>query len=118
MHPQKRLALTDASHPASGTPVKGYEIHLGKTDGPDRAHAWLEVGGHPEGAATANGQVRGTYLHGLFASDGFRAAYLSGLGTHSGLKFDDALEVTLDALASHIETHLNVDLLLELSETA
>ena len=81
--------------------------------GPDRARAWLHVDGRPEGAASANGRVRGCYLHGLFAADGFRAAYLAAIGgPQSELCFEDGVEATLDALADHVEAHLDLDLLL------
>jgi len=115
MRPEKRLALTSARHVASGAAVEGYEIHLGETHGPDCARAWLEVDGRPEGAASGDGRVRGCYLHGLFASDAFRAAYLADLGTVSEMRFDDSVENTLDALAAHLETHMDVDQLLALA---
>ena len=116
MKPAKRLARTEARHPASGTTVSGYEIHIGETDGPDRARAWLRVGDRPEGAASPDGRIRGCYLHGLFASDGFRAAFLEGLG-HAGpvTGYDAAVEGALDALAGHLETHLDVTALLGLA---
>ena len=113
MRPEKRLALTAAHYLATGDAVSGYEIHLGQTEGPDRARAWLHVDGRPEGAASANGRVRGCYLHGLFAADGFRAAYLAAIGgPQSELCFEDGVEATLDALADHVEAHLDLDLLL------
>ena len=117
MHPEKRLALTDAKYSATGDMVQGYEIHIGKTTGPDTARAWLEVGDRTEGAATSDGRVRGCYLHGLFASDAFRAAYLRELGGASDLQYGDQVENTLDALADHLETHMDLDLLLSLAET-
>lgn len=115
--PAKTLSLTEARYLATGDRVSGYEIHLGVTEGPDRARAWLDVAGRSEGAASADGRVRGTYLHGLFASDGFRRTYLTGLGAAvSGPGYDDGLERTLDALAAHIEAHLDLDGLLALAE--
>ena len=115
MQPEKRLALRAARHLESGAELQGYEIHLGQTTGPDCAGAWLEVGGRPEGAASADGRVRGCYLHGLFASDGFRAAYLKGLGVTSDLAYEQSVEDVLDALAQHLETHLDIDMLLEMA---
>lgn len=115
MKPAKHLSLTQATCLASGAPVAGYEIHLGETSGPDCGRAWLDVGGRPEGAAGADGRVRGCYLHGLFASDAFRAAYLSELGGTSDLAFDDSVDATLDALAAHMEAHFDIDLMLELA---
>ncbi|MEL7257777.1 MAG: cobyric acid synthase [Pseudomonadota bacterium] len=117
MHPEKRLALTKARYQATGDNVEGYEIHIGKTEGPDTTRAWLSVGHRPEGAASSDGRVRGCYLHGLFSSDAFRAAYLGELGGTSDLQFDDQVESTLDALADHLEAHLDLDLLLNLAET-
>ncbi len=119
LKPEKRLALTQATYLASGETVEGYEIHLGETTGPDCAQAWLQVGDRPEGAASIDGRVRGAYLHGLFASDAFRGAFLAELGAPSDLHYGADVEDTLDALAAHLEEHMDLDLLLSLSaETA
>ncbi|MBD3677559.1 MAG: cobyric acid synthase [Rhodobacteraceae bacterium] len=113
MQPEKRLARTEAIYRPTGDRVSGYEIHLGRTEGPDCARAWLTVDGRSEGAASADGKVRGCYLHGLFAEDAFRAAYLAECGAVSGLSYDEGLEETLDALAAHLEAHLDVAALIE-----
>ena len=113
MKPHKRLALTGARHIDSGAEVRGYEIHIGDTEGPDRARAWLAVGAATEGAASDDGKVLGCYLHGLFAADGFRAAYLERLGTVSDIgAYDATVNDTLDHLAQHLEDHLDIDALL------
>ncbi|MCR9147258.1 MAG: cobyric acid synthase [Rhodobacteraceae bacterium] len=116
MRPEKHLSLTEAAYLPTGDAVTGYEIHLGDTDGPDKARAWLRIGDRAEGAANATGRVRGCYLHGLFASDRFRAAYLAELGAPSEIAFDDQVEDTLDRLAGHLETHMDLDLLLRLAQ--
>ncbi|QYX56760.1 cobyric acid synthase [Roseovarius sp. SCSIO 43702] len=116
MHPEKRLRETEAWCRLTGTPVTGYEIHLGRTTGPDCTRAWLEIDGRPDGAADRTGRVRGCYLHGLFASDRFRSAYLAPGGAASGLRFEEGVEATLDALAAHLEAHMDLDLLLSLAE--
>ena len=120
MKPEKRLALTQARDKASGAVLKGYEIHIGTTTGPDCTRAWLEIGGadstRSEGAANASGRVKGCYLHGLFASDAFRAAYLATLGAQATLDYETGVEEVLDALAAHLETHLDLDRLLALAE--
>ncbi|MFT4148912.1 MAG: cobyric acid synthase [Paracoccaceae bacterium] len=116
MTPDKRLARVAATHAATGLPVSGYEIHIGATDGPDRARPFAYVDGRPEGARSADGRVEGSYLHGLFAADAFRAAWLSGLGAPAGgLAYGAAVETVLDRLAAHLETHLDVDGLLDLA---
>ena len=117
MTPEKRLSLGRAEHIGSGEPLAGYEIHVGRTTGPDCARPWLRLDGRDEGAVSPSGLVRGCYLHGLFAADGFRAAFLRGLGHDAaGYAYDAGVEETLDALADHLERHMDVDALLALAE--
>ncbi len=116
MTPQKSLTRVDAVHAASHETVSAYEIHIGETSGPDRARPFALVGGAPEGAVAGDGRVHGTYLHGLFTSDGFRRAYLRQLGiAGSDQNYRGGVEQVLDALADHIEAHLDVEGLLALA---
>ena len=116
MKPQKRLARSTATYLPTGDAVSGYEIHIGETTGPDCARAWLSLDGRGEGAASAEGRVRGCYLHGLFTADAFRAAYLAELGTALPVtNYASGVEATLDALADHLETHMDIDALLALA---
>jgi len=116
MKPEKRLARTAATDRETGTHVSGYEIHIGRTDGPDRARAWLSVGDRTEGAQSGDGRIRGCYLHGIFAEDAFRTGYLTRLGaTPDPLNYPDMLEQTLDGLARHIGSHLDTEALLHLT---
>jgi CobQ-like glutamine amidotransferase family enzyme len=113
MHPDKRVTLTDARHAASGEPLRGYEIHIGRTTGPDCARPLFDIDGVAEGATRADGRVMGSYLHGMFAADGFRRAFLAGLGAAPGTQSHDAtVEATLDALADHLERCVDCDGLL------
>ncbi len=117
MSPHKQLALRNAVFDATGDAVTGYEIHIGETTGPDCAHAWLTLDGRSEGAASADGRVKGCYLHGLFASDAFRASYMTGIGAPvQAITYDAGVDATLDALADHLEAHLDVTRILELAE--
>jgi len=111
----KTLARVSGRHRGSGESVEAYEIHMGRTDGPDAARAPFEVGGRPEGAADASGRVSGCYLHGVFTQDGFRRAFLAELGAPSGFAYEAAVETTLDRLADHLEEHLDVDALLAIA---
>ena len=111
----KRVTTCTATAIPDGAPVTGYEIHMGRTTGPDCARAWLSIQGRPEGAASANGRVRGSYVHGVFAADRFRAGFLGALGQRSSLVYEDGVDDTLDALAAHLERHLNLDLLWQLA---
>ena len=52
----------------------------------------------------------GTYLHGMFTGDAFRAAFIEQLGAApSGTRHAATVEATLDELAAHLEAHLDVD---------
>lgn len=116
LHQKKRLGLTEARHLASGTIVRGYEIHLGETTGPDCARGWLSVGDRREGAQSPDGRIQGTYLHGIFAEDAFRAAWLDALGAVSDLLYEPTIDTTLDALARHLESAMDISRLLSLAE--
>src|SRR5215470_12653427 len=76
----KRLAPVSGTT-TDGAPFDGYEMHIGVTQGPDRTRPFgCLAGGRGEGARSSNGRVFGTYIHGLFANDGQRAAWLARLG--------------------------------------
>lgn len=117
MTPEKRLTETPAQHAASGTPFLGYEIHKGRTTGPDTARPFATTDQGPEGAISAGGTITGSYLHGMFREDAFRAAFLKSLGASpSGNSYGDTVEATLDALARHMEKHLDLDGLFALAD--
>ena len=111
----KTLTLAEGRHMPTGTPVSGYEIHLGRTNGPDCARPMVEIGGHMDGAISPDGHVMGTYLHGLFGSDDFRASFLEGFGGASGLGYDARVEAALEALADHLERAVDLDALLAIA---
>lgn len=116
MVPQKHVSRIRARHIASGHELSAYEIHIGSTEGVDRGRPVFMVKGQPEGAQNAGGQVMGSYLHGLFAEDGFRDAWLRALGAGGArVAYGAGVEATLDALARHIEMHLDIDALLRLA---
>ncbi len=111
----KRLSRVGAVHAATGQGFSGYEIHIGRTAGADCTRPFATVAGRPEGAVSPDGRVAGSYLHGMFAEDGFRRAWLAGFGVSSDLGYDARVETVLDALADHLEAHLDVAGLLELA---
>jgi adenosylcobyric acid synthase len=114
--PEKTLTRITATHVASGQEIKGYEIHLGTSQGADCKRPFARIGSAYDGATSADGLVSGTYIHGCFASDGFRGAYLKSLGADpSDLAFESLIEKTLDELATHIEQHLDLDQMLKLA---
>ena len=74
----KRLVRASGHASEGGEAVAGYEMHMGETTGPDTARPLIRLESGPDGARAANGRVMGCYLHGLFAADGFRQAFLAG----------------------------------------
>jgi adenosylcobyric acid synthase len=111
----KSLLEAAGTELASGAPVRGYEMHIGRTTGAGLARPWLRLAERPEGAVSPDGRVMGCYLHGLFAADAFRHAFLARIRdrAESGLAYEAEVERTLDALAAHLEAHLDLDALLE-----
>jgi len=115
--PDKNVAETQAMHTLTGQLINAYEIHLGETSGPDCQRPFAQKAGGPEGAISPDGLVTGTYLHGCFAADNFRTAYLSSLGAKASVfAYEQGVEETLDALAAHLEKHLDIDLILKLAK--
>ena len=106
--------LREVAGQGLGQPLHGYEMHMGRTDGPDTARPFLTLAGQTEGACSADGRVMGCYLHGLFAADGFRAAFLGLLrpGRDGGIAFAPLVDQVLDRLADHLEANLDLDGLL------
>ncbi len=116
----KTLRAVSGTHVSTKAPINGYEIHLGATDGPDCARAFARIESRVEsrfdGAQSVNNQVHGTYLHGCFASDDFRRAYLGNLGIQTGdFQFDVVIDQTLDQLAQHIEANIDINRFLALA---
>ena len=117
LEPRKTLAPIAGHDAISGADVRGYEMHLGKTVGPDCERPMLALGSGNGGAGSADGRAYGCYLHGLFAADAFRHAFLSRLRprNNSGLDFDASIDAALDALADHLDQHLDIDAILEIA---
>jgi adenosylcobyric acid synthase len=108
--------LRPVSGAALGMAIAGYEMHMGATAGPDAARpmAVLAPEMRGDGAISKDGLVMGCTVHGLFAADGFRRWFLATLrpGRDSNLAYETMVEETLDALAAHLEAHLDLDGLL------
>lgn len=112
----KRLTEVCAHHTMLNLPFTGYEIHIGRSDGPDCARPFAHVNERPEGAVSPCGLITGSYLHGMFADNAFRRAWLADLGAQpSNTSYALRIEETLDALAEHLEAHLDVPGLLALA---
>ena len=111
----KALIEVMGSDNTSGSLVRGYEMHMGKTTGKDTERPWITLeGGRPEGARSSDGRVMGTYLHGLFTEDNFRHAFLRKCSKKhtKSLAYETQVEATLDELSEHLERHIDIESLL------
>jgi len=94
-------------------PVEGYEIHLGISRGPALARPVVKLAERDDGAVSADSQVLGTYLHGLFESPAACAALLAwaGLKNPQTLDYYALRETNIERLADAVEEHLDLDAL-------
>jgi adenosylcobyric acid synthase len=114
---------------ASGMPVTGYEIHMGRTVGEgfsppfrieDRADVPVTGSGEFDGAIDASGSVMGTYIHGLFHNGELRGAMLQELARRKGVSLPDVtneldLDREYDKLADWVRSSLDMDLVYRVS---
>jgi adenosylcobyric acid synthase len=116
------LAADKRLEPAHGAtfdqiPFSGYEMHMGVTEGPACARPFARLAdGSAEGAMSADGRVIGTYIHGLFADDRQRSAWLERFASGgTAVAYDALIDETLDKLAAHLAAHIDIDRLLKLA---
>ncbi|TIL58040.1 MAG: cobyric acid synthase [Mesorhizobium sp.] len=110
MQPEKTVRNVSARSVQFDLPLEGYEIHLGRTTGPDTLRPSAVINGADDGAVSADGKVSGSYLHGLFSADAFRAKFLENLGVKGGgIDYRAEVERALDEVAAELETHLDCD---------
>ena len=108
MAPEKTVRNSVAHSLQYDVPLSGYEIHLGKTTGPDCARPAMQLNGHADGAQSQDGRVMGTYLHGLFSSDSYRQNLLETFGITGGREnYAESVDKALDDVAGELETVLD-----------
>ena len=100
-----------------GIPVAGYEMHMGVTSGPDCKLPFARLAdGSPEGAVSIDAKVFGTYLHGLFADDRQRAAWLARFTAgQTTVEHEVLIAHTLAQLAELLARNVDLDRLLSLA---
>ncbi len=95
-----------------GGKVRGYEIHMGETDGGEPAFG-------DDGSVSKNGLVIGTYLHGLFENENVRTSFLGYLYKQKGIIFKNKDDGdSIEELAGFIEEHVNMELVFRKIEGA
>jgi adenosylcobyric acid synthase len=107
----KTLTAVAGRDLATGTVISGYEMHIGVTTGAGCARPMLDLDSHLDGASSADGRIMGCYVHGLFAADGFRHAFLYRLKKReaSKLAYETEVDAILDRLAAHLGQYLDLD---------
>ncbi|WP_201316169.1 cobyric acid synthase [Dyella sp. EPa41] len=110
----KALRRVEGMLLVGGAQVTGYEIHCGVSEGPALKHASsLLDGGRLDGALSADGQLLGSYVHGLFDHPAALAALLAWAGLHEAVPLDVRAqrEAAIDRLADAVEAHLDTAML-------
>lgn len=114
----KRVAPVRGMHTQTQQALSGYEIHTGRTAGPDTERPFAVLDGQTDGARSANDCIQGTYLHGAFATDAFRQAWLGymGMAGTSDLSYESSIEQALDELAEGVKAALDIERLFALAK--
>ena len=114
LEPEKQLHRVEGRLMLDDAFVTGYEIHAGVSTGPALLHPAVRLNdGRPDGAGSDDGQVLGTYLHGLFDAAPARDALLrwAGLAVRETPDYQQLREDGINRLADAIEAHLDLRLL-------
>ena len=114
--PYKTLVEVRGETVTDGLPLSGYEMHIGRTTGPDAARPLVRYGdGRVDGAVSPDGRIAAAYAHGFFADDRQRAAWLARFGAASSANYEAGVDEALDGLADHLEAHVDIDRLLTMA---
>lgn len=100
---------------ADSQPFTGYEIHVGVTSG-ETAPLLKMADGRFDGAVSADGQIAGCYVHGLFARAEQRRHWLNGVS--NGIDHDMAVDAALDELAVELENVVAMDQMIAIAREA
>jgi adenosylcobyric acid synthase len=114
---RKQLRRVEGTLVLEGARVSGYEIHCGTSRGHALEHPASFLGaGEPDGALSSDGQILGSYVHGLFDEPQALAALLGWAGLRDAAPMDmNALrEASIERVADAVEAHLDTATLLRL----
>ncbi|MFZ0255025.1 MAG: cobyric acid synthase [Gammaproteobacteria bacterium] len=116
LEPEKQLRNVRGKLVIGDAAVSGYEIHAGITTGAGLGRPAVHLTQGPDGATSQDGQILGTYVHGLFESPVACASLVAwaGLSDTQALDYGTVRETAIDRLADAVEQHLDTALLLSL----
>lgn len=113
---EKHLKEVEGKLTFADAAVTGYEIHMGVSSGPALKRPVLYIGTQAEGALSEDGQIAGTYLHGLFDHAEATRAWLDWAGYNQLKQTQEEIahydytalrEASLERLADEVEQHLD-----------
>lgn len=112
----KQLRNVRGTLALDNAPVSGYEIHAGVTRGPALLRPALHLETGDDGALSDDGQILGTYVHGLFESPAACDALLAwaGLAEPGTPNYLALREAGIERLADAVEAHLDMGALAHL----
>ena len=109
LHSQKQLANVSVRLAFADAEVQGYEIHAGISEGVALRRPCCILQGQPEGAVSEDGQVIGSYLHGLFDSASACDSLLEWAGLCGAKSLDMEAERGINRLADAMEAELDIE---------
>ena len=114
---EKQLRNTTGSLALENASMSGYEIHAGVSQGRalEKPSAILD-GSRADGAISDDGQILGTYVHGLFEAPDACAALLrwAGLRDPQRVDYRGVRERAIERLADSVESHIDMSKILSL----
>jgi len=119
---EKRTVLVNGRMNAgNGGKVRGYEIHMGRSESREAPLFYLEENGkdRPEGAISPDGMVMGSYVHGMFDLPSFRSYFLGkapgeGQRAEAEVDYEASVDQGLDRLAAVVRENLDMDKLVSI----
>jgi adenosylcobyric acid synthase len=111
LEPEKQLRRVSGRLMLEDAAFSGYEIHAGISRGSALDRPFAAIGERSDGAMSADGQILGSYVHGLFDESASRAALLRWAGLRQVREFDyfEVREKSLERLADELERALDID---------
>lgn len=120
LHRKKQLRQNHGRLLLNNSPITGYEIHAGLSEGKALQRPLLQLSHGPDGAISEDQQIIGSYLHGLFEQQSSCDALLQWAGLHRVISPDYIAqrEADIERLAEMIEQHLDTEQLLTILKAA
>lgn len=113
LEPKKCLRQTAGRFYRHDTPVAGYEIHMGVSNGPALLQPLFNLSHGVDGALSSDNQVAGSYLHGLFDLPEACNALLNWAGFQpcQAIDFRALREEGINRIADSLAEHFDFELL-------